>query len=206
MLLPERGCPVGEPPPFSRLDAVVTKAAREGCLMLIVAPELLGPAYPWWTALCSISPKRWCFPDGRPVYLRGGTEQMPAPRWRTWAFLLDSRPPQLPGHPAPPPAVASAVAPTGPLPPTAGGSPAQNPGGEPHGRLQAREHPALGQQAGEVRQEVRRATVRPHVRSQAPPFFTGPPLRAPSSPDRADQRQPPPPHTRTSALPTALRV
>jgi len=25
------------------------------------------------------------------VYLRGSTDLMPAPRWRTWAFLLDSR-------------------------------------------------------------------------------------------------------------------
>jgi len=26
-------------PPFSRLDEVVTKASREGCLMLVLAPE-----------------------------------------------------------------------------------------------------------------------------------------------------------------------
>jgi len=52
-------------PPFSRLDEVGTKAAREGCLMLVVAPEWSG--YPWWTALCALCPRRWRFPDGRPV-------------------------------------------------------------------------------------------------------------------------------------------
>jgi len=44
---------------FSRLEEVVTKASREGCLMLVVAPEWSGPVYPWWTALCALSPKRW---------------------------------------------------------------------------------------------------------------------------------------------------
>jgi len=34
-------------PPLSRLDEVVTKAAREGCLMLVVVPEWSGPGYPW---------------------------------------------------------------------------------------------------------------------------------------------------------------
>jgi len=76
-------------PPFSRLNEVVTKASREGCLMPVVATEWSGPGYPWWTALCALCPKRWCFPEGRPVYLRGGTDLMPAPRWRTWAFHLD---------------------------------------------------------------------------------------------------------------------
>jgi len=33
-------------PPFSRLEEVVTKASREGCLMLVVAPECSGPGYP----------------------------------------------------------------------------------------------------------------------------------------------------------------
>jgi len=36
--------------PFSRLEEVVAKAAREGCLMLIFAPEWPGPQYSWWTA------------------------------------------------------------------------------------------------------------------------------------------------------------
>jgi len=90
-------------PPFSRLEEVVTKASREGCLMLVVAPEWSGPGYPWWTALCALCPKRWCFPEGRPVYMRGGKDLVPAPRWRTWAFLLDSQPLQLLGPAAPPP-------------------------------------------------------------------------------------------------------
>jgi len=57
--------PCGRTPPFSRLNEVVTKASREGCLMLVVAPEWSGPGYPWWTALCALCPKRWCFPEGR---------------------------------------------------------------------------------------------------------------------------------------------
>jgi len=66
-------------PPFSRLEEVVTTAAREGCLMLVVAPEWSGQGYPWWTALCALCPRRWCFPEGRPVYLLGGTDLVPAP-------------------------------------------------------------------------------------------------------------------------------
>jgi len=40
--------------PFSRLDEVVTKASREGCLMLVIAPEWSQPGYPWWAALCAL--------------------------------------------------------------------------------------------------------------------------------------------------------
>jgi len=66
-------------PPFSRLDEVVPKASREGCLMLIVDPEWSGPGCPWWAPLCALCPRRWCFPEGRPVYLRGGTDLVPDP-------------------------------------------------------------------------------------------------------------------------------
>jgi len=106
--------PFWENPPFSRLDEVVTKASREVSLILIVAPEWGGLGYPWWAALCALCPMRWCFTEGRPVYLRGGTELMPAPRWRTWAFLLDSRPLLVPGPPAVPPAVGAALTLTNP--------------------------------------------------------------------------------------------
>jgi len=79
MGLPERGT-LWANPPFSRLDEEVTTASREGCLMLVVAPEWSGPGCPWWTALCALCPRRWCFPEGRPVYLRGGgTDMVPAP-------------------------------------------------------------------------------------------------------------------------------
>jgi len=74
--------------------------------MLIVAQEWPGPQYPWWAALCALCPKRWQLPQDRPVYLRGGTGPMPAPRWRKWAFLLDSREglqAQMPPTPLPPP-------------------------------------------------------------------------------------------------------
>jgi len=59
--------PLWANPPFSRLDEVVTKAAREGCLMLVVAPEWSGPGYRWWAAMCALCPRMWCFPEGRPV-------------------------------------------------------------------------------------------------------------------------------------------
>jgi len=77
--------------PFSRLEEVVAKAALEGFLMLIIAPEWPGTQYPCWAALCALCPRRWQLPQDRPPYLQGGTDLMPAPRWRTWAFLLDSR-------------------------------------------------------------------------------------------------------------------
>jgi len=83
--------PLWANPPFSRPEEEVTKAAREGCLMLVIAPEWPNPQYPWSAALCALCPKRWQLPQDRPVYLRGCTDLMPATRWRTWAFLLDSR-------------------------------------------------------------------------------------------------------------------
>jgi len=46
--------PLWANPPFSRLEEVVAKAAREGCLMLVIAPEWPGPQYPWWAALCAL--------------------------------------------------------------------------------------------------------------------------------------------------------
>jgi len=61
-------------PPFSRMEEVVAKAALEGCHMLVIAPGWTGPKYPWWASL----------------YLREGSDLMPAPKWRTWAFLLNS--------------------------------------------------------------------------------------------------------------------
>jgi len=191
--------------PFSRLDEVVTKASREGCLMLVVALEWSGPGYLWWMALCALCPRRWCFPGGRPVYLRGGTDLVPAPRWRTWAFLLDSRPPLLPGPAGPPPAVAAAVAQTDPAPSSAGDASSPRPGRGPHGRTQARGHPALGKQAGEVRQKRGAPRFDPTSEDTPRPSSLGPPsLLASSSPCQAGQRQPPPPPTR-SALRTAHR-
>jgi len=78
-------------PPFSRLEEVVTKAAREGCFMLVIARS--GPAPNTRGGLRCVP----CVPDGGssrrtgPCTSGGGTDLMPAPRWRTWAFLLDSR-------------------------------------------------------------------------------------------------------------------
>jgi len=80
--------PLWANPTLIRLGELVSKAAREGCLMLIIAPEWAGPRYPWCAALCALCPKRW---QDRPLYLRGGTDTMPAPTWLTWAFLQDSR-------------------------------------------------------------------------------------------------------------------
>jgi len=54
-------------PPFSRLEGVLAKAAREGCHMLVIAPEWPGPPYPWLASLCALCPSRWCLPQGRPI-------------------------------------------------------------------------------------------------------------------------------------------
>jgi len=54
--------PLWANPPFSWLGEVVAKAAREGSLMLIIAPEWPGPQYPWWTTLCALCPRRWQLP------------------------------------------------------------------------------------------------------------------------------------------------
>jgi len=86
----------------------VAKGAPEGCLMLITATEWPGTQYPWWAALCALFPKRWQLPQDRPLYRRGATDLMPSRKWRTWAFLLDSREgsqAQAPLPPAPPPII-----------------------------------------------------------------------------------------------------
>jgi len=143
-------------PPFSRLDEVLTSASREGCLILVVTPEWSGPGYSWWTALCALWPKRWCFPEGRPVYLRGGTDIVSGPRWRTWAFLLDFRPTPAAGPGCRPAGRSGCHGPDGtPLPPLSG----PGAGRGPHGHTKTHGHPALGQKAGEVLQEEERAAV-----------------------------------------------
>jgi len=128
-----------------------------------------------------------CFPEGRTVYLRGGNDLVPATRWRTWAFLLDSRPPQHFGLTPPPPTVAVAVTPVGT--PNTGGAPGPGPGCAPHGGPQAHGRPAPGQQARGVRQEAGRTAVRPHLGGHAPLPLTGPPSRAPSFRGRPGRRQ-----------------
>jgi len=97
--------PLWERFPFSLLEKVVVEAEREGCLMLIIAPEWPGTQYPWWTALCALCPRRWQIPQDRPFYLRGGTDLMLVPRWRAWAVLLDSRERSQAHMPPPPPSI-----------------------------------------------------------------------------------------------------
>jgi len=52
--------------------------------MLVISPECPGPQYPWWASLCARCPNRWFLPQDRPIYLRVGSDLMPAPKWRTW--------------------------------------------------------------------------------------------------------------------------
>jgi len=167
--------------PFSRLDEVVTKASRQGCLMLVIAPEWSGPGYPWWKALCALCPKRWCFPEGRPVYLRGGTDLVPAPRWRTWAFLLDSRPPQQLGLAPPPPTVALAVTPAGPSPPRVAPLD-QDPGAQLMAAHRHTETLPLGSRPG--KSDKRRGVQRfdPTSGARPRPHSLGPPLAGPFLP------------------------
>jgi len=90
--------------------------------MLIIAPEWPSPQYLWWAAVCALCLKRWQLPQDRPLYLRRGAELMPAPRWRTWAFLLDSgkgSEHKCPTTPAEPPTAG---------PPITGGNPGHGPG------------------------------------------------------------------------------
>jgi len=63
--------PLWANPPFSRLEEVVAKAAPEGSLMLIVAPEWPGPQYLGWTTLCALCPRRWQLPQDPPLYVWG---------------------------------------------------------------------------------------------------------------------------------------
>jgi len=102
--------------PFSRIEEVVAKAAREGCHMLVIAPEWPGPQYPCWASLCSLCPNRWCLPQDSPIYLRGGSDIMPAPKWRCR---------DVPAVPAP--SISRGRA------PPAGGTPGPGPGRATHG-------------------------------------------------------------------------
>jgi len=65
---------------FSRMWEVVAKAAREGCHVLVIAPEGPGPQYHWWASLCALCPNRWCLPQDRPIYLRGGSDLIQNPK------------------------------------------------------------------------------------------------------------------------------
>jgi len=158
--------------------------------MPVVATEWSGPGYPWWTALCALCPKRWCFPEGRPVYLRGGTDVVPAPRWRTWAFLLDSRPPKQLGLAPTPPTMTLAVTPVGP--PTTGGAPGPGPGCAAHGDPQA---PVKSEKRRGVQRFDPTSEARPRPHSLAPPF-AGPFLPRPATHATT------PTHTRTVPGPT----
>jgi len=42
---------------FSRLEEVVSKAAWEGCHMLVIAPEWPGPQYPWGAVALRLVPQ-----------------------------------------------------------------------------------------------------------------------------------------------------
>jgi len=82
--------PCGRNPP-SGMEEVVAKAARVGCHMLIIDREWPGPHYSWWISLCVLCPNRCCLPQYRSIYIRWVSDLMPAPKCRTWAFLLESR-------------------------------------------------------------------------------------------------------------------
>jgi len=141
--------------------------------------------YPWSSALCALRPKKWCFPDSRAVYLRGGTNLMPAPRWRTWAFLLDSCPLPQPG-PTEPPLV---FGPYGP-PTAAGDAPGPRPGCTNHDSTQKRGHSAPSQ-AREVVQEAGCAAVRLQDWDHAPPYLPwSRPSRGFSARRRHDRQRP----------------
>jgi len=170
--------PLWANPPFSRLDEVVTKASREGSLMLVVAPEWGGPRYPWWAALCALCFRRWCFPEGQPVYLRGGTELIPAPRWRTWAFLLDSRPLVVPGPAAVPPAVPAVLTLMKPPPSAAEGALAPDPGAD---LMAAHRHADTLPLTNKQRRGMPLPDPKPGVRRR-PPLLGPPPVASPFLP------------------------
>jgi len=176
--------PVGEPP-LQPPEELLAKAAREGSLMLIIAPEWPGPLYPWWTTLCALCPRRWQLPQDRPLYLRGSTDLMPAPRWRTWAFLMDSREgSQSRTHRPPQPTLPPVAPPRARAAPGRGHGRATHDGAPPHGHTAPQESAwEIGTQAGRATLPPRRPTRgRPYhtVGQQAPPILTRPPLRDPS--------------------------
>jgi len=159
-------------PPFSRLEEVVAKAAREGCLILIIAPEWPGPQYPWWAALCALCPKRSVPPR------RHGLDA--SPQVADVGLLAG-----LTGGGA----GADAPAPPLPPPPIPGGTPGHGPGRPthfgtpPHGHVASRKSAREGgAQAGRAALPPRGATGRrPYhtVGRQTPPFLPGPPHLGP---------------------------
>jgi len=113
MRLPEREGLVGEPPlqPHRRGDdpGVAGGLPNAGHRPRVVRARVSmvdGPVRPL--------PQKVVFPRGPagvPAQRHGPGA---APRWSTWAFLIDSQPPQLPGPAATPLSIASAVVPTAP--------------------------------------------------------------------------------------------
>jgi len=131
----------GRTPPFSRIEEVVAKAAREGSHILVIAPDWPGPQYPWLASLCALCPKRWCPPQGRPITSEGARTSCLPPGGglgsSCWTHDRDHRPS------SPPPTASGGAPPAGGTPGTRLGRPVHV-GPPPHGHPTTRESTRVG--------------------------------------------------------------
>jgi len=81
----------------------MAKVARDGLHYADHWPGVARPPIPLVGRVMRPVPQAVAAPLDRPLYPRGGTYLMPAPTWRTWAFLMNSREGSQAQRPPPPP-------------------------------------------------------------------------------------------------------
>ena len=74
-------------PPFNSIDAVVRKVKTDKSLAILIVPGW--ETERWWRDLQNIITQRLLLPSKHGLFLQEGTTPMPAPRWNTWAMLVD---------------------------------------------------------------------------------------------------------------------
>ena len=73
-------------PPFETLEEVVDKIVGDQARAIVVVPEW--PHRRWWKRLQDIKVAEFKFDPKMKIFLRGGTELLKPPRFKTWAFLV----------------------------------------------------------------------------------------------------------------------
>jgi len=186
--------PLWANPPFIRLEEVVAKArGTRGISHADRCPGMARPPIPMVDHAVRHVPQAVAAPPGPANLPTGGTDLMPAPRWRTWAFLMDSR--EGSQSRTPPPAQATLpppMAPPGPAPPRGG-----NPGAQLTTAHRHTDTLPLGSRPGKVERKRDASSPQahpgaplPHGRPPGPtlPRWGLPPRRAYPSSSRGKRR------------------
>ena len=75
--------------PFECLDLIVNKIQMDMAKAVLIVPEWKEKS--WWKRLQQIVVQSLQLPGGTGIFLQRGKRAMRAPKWKTWAFLVDGR-------------------------------------------------------------------------------------------------------------------